>query len=77
MLSSLKARSKDSNDGKHHAETKSGVYIFTGHRTEFYKWEFRMMARYNCTKDEEKPQLGGKFWKDFVEMHTWLHKILD
>ena len=59
MLSSLKACPKDSND-KHHTETKSGAYIFSGHPTEFYEWEFRTMARHNSTKDEDKPQLGGK-----------------
>ena len=59
MLSSLKARQKDL-DGRHQTETKSGVYIFSGHPADFYEWEFRTMARYNSCKDEDKPALGGK-----------------
>ena len=58
MLSSLRA--KRVNESERHTETKSGVYIYTGHPSDYYEWEFRTLARYNGTKDEDKPQLGSK-----------------
>ena len=57
-LASLRAHTY--NVREEFTETRSGIFIFDGRATNYHEWEFRTLARYHGTKEEDKATLGGK-----------------
>jgi hypothetical protein len=42
------------------AETKSGVFIFSGEPHRFHEWEFRAMARFHGSEFDDRWRLASK-----------------